>query len=44
MAAVGIRQAEYVGIEEYQLEMSTAVEKPASVAKEIIFLAGEKKS
>ena len=39
-----IRQAEYVRIEGYQLGMGNVTEKPGSVAKEIIFLAGEKKS
>lgn len=42
-AAVRIRQAEYVGIEEYQLGMGNVTQKPGSVAKEIIFLAVEKK-
>lgn len=43
-AAVRIRQAEYVRIEEYQLGMGNVMEKPGSEAKEIIFLAAEKKS
>lgn len=44
MAAARIRQAVYVRTEEYQLGMSNVVEKPGSVAKEIIFLAAEEKS
>lgn len=44
IAAVRIRQAEYVRIEGYQLGMGNVMEKPGSVAKEIIFLAAEKKS
>lgn len=39
-----IRQAEYVRIEGYQLGMGNVMEKPGSWAKEIIFLAVEKKS
>lgn len=38
------RQAVYIRIEEYQLGMGNFTEKPGSVAKEIIFLAVEKKS
>lgn len=44
IAALKIRQAEYIRIEEYQLGMGDVMEKPRSVAKEIIFLAKEKKS
>lgn len=39
-----IRQAEYSKNEEYQLGMGNAMEKLGSVAKEIIFLAEERKS
>ena len=38
------RQAVYVMIQEYQLGMGNLTEKPGSLAKEIIFLAAEKKS
>lgn len=44
IAAVRIRQAEYVRIEEYQLGTGNVMEEPGSVAKEIIFLAVEEKS
>lgn len=44
IAAVRIRQAEYVRIEGYQLGMGNVVEKPGSVAKEISSLAVENKS
>lgn len=44
IAAVRIRQAEFVRIEEYQLGMGNVMEKPGSVAKGIIFLAVGKKS
>lgn len=43
-AAVKIRQADSVRIEENQLRMGNVMVKPGSVAKEIIFLAVEKKS
>lgn len=41
MTAERIRQAEYIRIEEYQLGTGNVMEKPGSVAKEIIFLAAE---
>lgn len=44
ITAVRIRQEGYVRIEGYQLGMGNVVEKHGSVAKEIIFLAAEKKS
>lgn len=44
ITAVKNRQAVYVRIEEYQLGMGNLMEKPGSVAKEIISLAVEKKS
>lgn len=44
IAAVRIRQADNIRIEECQLGMGNVMEKPGSVAKEIIFLAVERKS
>lgn len=44
IAAVRIRQEGFVRIEGYQLGMGNVLEKHGSVAKEIIFLAAEKKS